>query len=234
MDLEGFFEQHFSRKTRSGHKVRTPGMSHWWLETCEVRLLQHSDEWEWFVRIWPKINDKITFWWGNRKALTSPTHYCLWILTVKNCTFGQGNYFHKNPWLLSSSKNTVKNKLFLGEAFLSDSCRRIALCFPQERKHPCAPRGPLQDSAPALLITWWVEVGMSCCQCSETKGRGSQFQLDFIQSCLFPKVPADLNYCSGCQQVPPAYSVMIKVLRGFGLLMFLSVAADCEHKGCIK
>lgn len=68
----------------------------------------------------------------------------------------------------------------------------------------------------------------------ETKRRGSQLQLDFIQSYLFPKVPADLNYCCGCQQVPPAYSVMIKVLRGFGLLMFLSVAADCEHKGCIK
>lgn len=33
---------------------------------------------------------------------------------------------------------------------------------------------------------------------------------------------------------PPAYSVMIKVLGGFGLLLFLGVAADCEHKGCIK
>lgn len=118
--------------------------------------------------------------------------------------------------------------------FSVTAAEELLWAFSQQGKHPCAPRARLQDSLPALPITWWVEVGMSCCQCSENKRRGRQLQLDFVQSCLFPKVPADLNYCCSCQQVPPASSVMIKVLGDFGLLLFLSVAADCEHKGCIK
>lgn len=170
---------------------------------------------------------------GRQKALTSPNSR---ILTVKNCTFGEGNHFHEKPMVAVQQWKHCEeqHKLFLGKAFLSDSCRRIALCFSQERKHPCAPRDGVQGSLPALLSTWRVEGGMSCCHCSDTKRKRSQIQLDFIQSYLFPKVPADLNDCCSCQQVPPAYSVMMEVLRGFGLLMFLSVAADCEHKGCIK
>lgn len=82
-DLEGCFEQPCSRKTRSAHKVRTPGTSLWWLDTCEASdycSTSSSDGWEWFVGIWPKINGKIASWWGDREALTSLTHDCLLIL----------------------------------------------------------------------------------------------------------------------------------------------------------
>lgn len=142
----------------------------------------------------------------------------------------------KNPWLLSSSKSTVKNHTSCswGKHFSVTAAEGLLCAFlRRENTHvlhvvidrtphlPCSSPGGWRWGCPAVSV-------------QRPRGGEASSSWIFIQSYLFPKVPADLNYCCGCQQVPPAYSVMIKVLGGFGVLMFLSVAADCEHKGCIK